>query len=216
MPIRNVQQKEGGCLKKLGCGCLVAIALLIGGGIATYLGAKTIVTKIAAYTEADPMELPAVDMPQADQNAVFQRIDAFTKATNGGQAGGELSLTAPEINALIQRSPAWAGRVYIRIEDDRILGDVSIPVGELVKIDAFKGRWLNGSAGLVVNTVSGRFMVFIDSLNVRGKTVPDVALSQIRSKNLAEELLKNPKSASVLQKLESVTVRDDRLVIKAK
>ena len=214
MPIRNVPQKEGGCLKKLGCGCLVVIGLLVTGGVFAYQGLKALVIR---QTEPAPIELPTVAMSAAEQSAVAQRWDAFAKAVRSGQGdAAELSLTAQEINALIQRSPEWAGRVYVHIADDRIKSDVSLPLGELVKVKAFKGRWLNGSAGLNVNTVGGRPVVFLDSLTVRGKPASSSFLEAVRSKNLAERALDNPKYADVMRRIESINVRDDRLVIKAK
>ena len=214
MPIRNVPQNEGGCLKKLGCGCLVVIILFIIGGVFAYQGLKTLAVQ---KTETAPVELPAIAISAAEQNAVAQRWSTFVKAVRSGQGdAAELSLTAQEINALIQRSPKWAGRIYVHIEDDRIRSDASIPLGELTKAASLKGRWLNGSAGFSVNTVGGRPVVFLDSLTVRGKPASSSFLNAVRSRNLAEGALNNPKYADVMRRIESIDVRDDRLVIKAK
>jgi hypothetical protein len=67
-----------------------------------------------------------------------------------------------------------------------------------------------------VDTVGGRLVVFIDALSVRGKPVPEKVLNALKSKNLAENASENPQLAEVLQKLDSVAVRGDRLVIRAK
>lgn len=218
MPIRNTQPEKGGCLKKLGCGCLVVVILLIAGSFFVYQNTKAIMAALSSeYTEPAPMELPAAHVPDAELAATSQRWDAFAKAVRSGQGeAAELSLTAREINALIQRSPAWAGKVYVHIENDRIRSDISAPLGDLIKTDSFKGRWLNGSAGFRVSTVGGQPVVFLDSLSVRGKSAPNSFLKAVRSRNLAEDAFNNPKYADVMRRIESIDVLDDRLVIKAK
>ncbi|MEI7901334.1 MAG: hypothetical protein WCK89_13870, partial [bacterium] len=118
---------------------------------------------------------------------------------------------------LIQKNPAWsslAGKVYVNLEGDRIHGEASIPLEQLGKF--LKGRWLNGSATFRVETAAGRLLVFLDSLSVRGQAVPENFMGSFRSKNLAEDATKKPETAALLQKLESVTVRDGKLRIVAK
>ncbi len=115
---------------------------------------------------------------------------------------------------LIQNEPAVSNKLHVAIDGDRIQSDVSIPLEDFGGY--FKGRWLNGSASFRVDTAAGRLLVFMDSLSVRGKAVPDQFMAAIRSKNLAEKAFENPKSAEVLQKIDSIAVRDGKLVIKAK
>jgi hypothetical protein len=216
--VESAQPKKNGCFKRFGIGCLTVIVLLAVGSFFAYRGAKAFVVKATAeYTETAPAQLPAVEMPEAEKAALFQRVDAFAQAVRAGQPAPELSLTAREVNALIQRSPDLAGKVYVYIEDGRIRGDTSIPLEEIAPVGILKGRWLNGSASFTVDTVAGRIVVFIDSLSVRGKPVSAHVMGALRSKNLAEKASeKNPKTAAMLQKLDAVAVRGDRLVIKAK
>jgi len=64
--------------------------------------------------------------------------------------------------------------------------------------------------------VAGRLVVFMDELSVRGKPVPAQMMSMLRTKNLAEKAMENPKAAAVLRRIESVRVEDGRIVISAK
>ncbi|NLG01483.1 MAG: hypothetical protein GX565_15235, partial [Lentisphaerae bacterium] len=102
------------------------------------------------------------------------------------------------------------------IDGDRIRGDASVPLDQIVDAGFLKGRWLNGSVGLSVSTVAGRLVVFMDELSVRGKPVPEQMMRMLRTKNLAEKALENPKAAPVLRRIESVRVEDGRIVISAK
>ncbi len=217
MSREDSEAKKGGCLKKAGIGCLTVIVLLAIGGFFIFRTAKsTLMRMTAECTDATATELPVVQISESEQCALLERVDAFAKAVKAGESGRTLSLTGREINALIQKSPDLAGRLYVTIEGDRIRGDASIPLDRLISLDMVKGRWLNGSVGLSVSTVSGRFVVFMDSLSVRGKAVPDQVMAAIRSKNLAERALEHPKAAQILQHIEKVTVANGRMVIEAR
>jgi len=213
----GAQAPKGGCFKKMCFGCLTVVLLLAVGGFLAYRGVKgALVRMTAQYTEAAPVELPAVTpLPEAERNALYQRVDAFAKAVRAGEAR-QIGLTAREINALVQKSPELAGRLHVEIDGDRIRGDASVPLDQIVDAGFLKGRWLNGSVGLSVSTVAGRLVVFMDELSVRGKPVPAQMMSMLRTKNLAEKAMENPKAAAVLRRIESVRVEDGRIVISAK
>jgi len=209
--------KKGGCLKKVGIGCLTLVILLVLGGVLVHRMAKSAVTRLAAlYTDTAPTDLPKFQMADGEKRALFERVDAFAKAVKAGKSDQTLSLSARDINALIQNSPELAGRLVVEIEDERIRGDASFPLDQLSSLDPLKGRWLNGSVGLSVSVVAGRPVVFMETLTVRGKPVPEQLMSAIRSRNLADQAIKNPKAAQILQHIEKVTVEDRRVVIESK
>lgn len=56
----------------------------------------------------------------------------------------------------------------------------------------------------------------MDTLSVRDKPLPEKFMAGLRNKNLAEDAAKNPKNAELLAKIESISVRDSTLRIKAK
>lgn len=212
------QKKKGGCAKAFGIGCVTVIVLLAAGSFLAYRGGKQFLKKISdQYTATAPAQLPTVEASDQEASALRQRVDEFSKALKEGRPAPELTLTARDINVLIQKNPSWSssgGNVYVTIENDRIHGEASIP---LEKLGGFlKGRWLNGSGTFRVETAAGRLLVFMDALSVRGQPVPEQFMAGIRSKNLAEEATKKPEDAALLQKLDSVTVRDGKLCIKAK
>ncbi|MBP8800608.1 MAG: hypothetical protein KBI41_03665 [Kiritimatiellae bacterium] len=216
MSRERTDAKKGGCLRKVGIGCLTLVILLAVGGVLVYRTARSTVTRLAArYTDVAPTELPEFQMEEGEKRALFERVDGFVKAVKEGKSDQTLSLSARDINALIQNSPELAGRLFVEIEDERICGDVSFPLDQLSSLDLLKGRWLNGSVELSVNTVAGRLVVFMESLTVRGKPVPEQLMSAIRSRNLADQAFGSPKAAQILQRIEKVKVEDGRLVIES-
>lgn len=204
-----------GCWKfvAIGCACVFLVAAI--GGFFAYRGIRGFISGVTEkYTFAAPMELPTVDMPEDEAAAVLDRVGAFTEALKQNAAPSPLILTSREINLLINRHPNWkemAGKVYVTIEEDRIKGQTSIPLDELGSL--FEGRHLNGSAVFRIDMAAGRLLLFLDSVEVGGEPIPEEFMSAMRAKNLAEEANKEPNVIAVLEKLESITVRDGSLII---
>ena len=213
------QKKKGGCAKAFGIGCLSILILAAAGGFLAYRGVKKAIGKLSEeYTQTAPATLPTVKVSESEVAELFARVKEFSIAVKEGEsASTELILTAKDLNVLIQKSPAWssvAGKVYVRIEDNSIHGDASFPLDELMPL--LKDRWLNGSASFKVETAAGRLLVFADSLSIRGKPLPEDFMKGLRSKNLAEEITKNPEKAALFEKLEFIKISDNKLHIKSR
>ena len=204
-----------GCWKAFAIGCCVLVVMAAIGGFFVYRGITRFVSSLAEkYTSPTPMKLPSVDVSEAEETAVLQRVGAFTEALKQNHPSPPLVLTSRDVNVLINRHPDWkvmAGRVYVIIEGDRIKGDIAFPLAGLG--DSFKGRYLNGSAVFHVDMAAGRLLLFLDSVELAGKPLPEEFMNAMRAKNLAEDANKRPNVRAVLRKLESITVRDGTLAI---
>ncbi len=201
--------------KYIAIGCAGVTLLAAIGGFFIYRGMKGFISGMAdKYTYTTPLELPSVDVPNEEAEAVLERVAIFTEALRQNSQPSALMLTSQDINVLIQRHPDWthlAGKVYVTIEEDRILGQTSIPLGDFGAM--FEGRYLNGSAVFRLDMSAGRLLVFIDSVEVGGETLPEEVMSVLRVKNLAEDVNQDPEAAAIIQKLDSITVRDGSLTI---
>ena len=76
-----------------------------------------------------------------------------------------------------------------------------------------KGPMVGGHAVFRVGTTGGRLVVFMDSVSLNGKTPSETVMAALRGKNLAEDANKRPEQAAVLDKVESIAVRDGALRI---
>ena len=106
-------------------------------------------------------------------------------------------------------------KVHVDVEGDKVKGQVSFPL-EGIGLPAFKGRYLNGKATLKVSLEDGFLRVTLDALEVKGKPVPATFIDQLRTKNLAEDASRNPENAEAIRKLESIQVKDGKVIIKAR
>jgi len=207
-PAAQPNRNGKACL--FGCLALVALGLLaLGGTAAGLFFAFRSVTE--NYLDEKPVALPRADLSDTDRAALQARVQDFVAALEGGDdPSGPLVLTADEVNALVA---AYAGQrgfdppVHVSFDGDKINGQLSIPL---------LGRYLNGQATLVAAISDGRPLVFVDSLNLAGATVPDSIMTGLRTENLAKSVVNDPALMAYVEKLEYITVQDGKLKITAK
>ncbi len=213
------ERKPRGCLFY---GCIVAIVigvlvlLVVGfGAWGAYRAASRFVEQ---YAEDAPAPIPVVERPAPEVDAIKARIDKFGDALAAGAATEPLALSADEINALIASVPEFKGLAAVDFAGDKFRGKLSLPferlgfpIGSL-----FPGKFLNGTATIDARIVDGRPVVTIDAIESKGKAVPDSFLDSIRGQNLMEGIEKDSKANQAVGRLESIAVKDGKLVLTPK
>ncbi|TWT95785.1 hypothetical protein [Neorhodopirellula pilleata] len=125
----------------------------------------------------------------------------------------ELVLTAEEINALIATEEQLRGRVFVRIEEGRVFGEVSFPTD---MVPGGGGRFFNADAEFDVSMQDGILEVRLTDASVKGERIPETVLEGFSQENLAKDAYKDRKNAEILRKFESIEVVDDSIVLKLK
>ena len=194
-----------GCLR-FGCiGGLILMGLVLIGGLIGFRYAKKMITD---FTDTGPAPLPQLQMSQAEIDRIERRLDTFREDVRAGKATEPLSLTADEINALIQHDPdfgALKGKLYITIERDQIKGQLSLPMEE-VGLPIFKGRYLNGTGNFSVSLHRGRILLHVLS-------VPEVYMQEIRKHNFADNFNNNPRAKAALDRLKELKIQEGKLIV---
>jgi hypothetical protein len=200
-------------------GCIIAsvLALLvvIAIGVVSYLGYRFLNRLVDEYTSPTASELPKVDMSVESRQALKDRIEAFRKAVDAGTATEPLVLTSTDLNALLEEEPKLKGKVYVSIEGDKLKGQISIPL-EWFGLTMYKGRYLNGEADLKASLKDGVLIVTLDSIEVNGKKPPEQMLASLRQQNLAKDAYNDPKQAELLRKIDSLEIKDDKIIVKVR
>ena len=196
-------------------GCITGLVLLVLvlGGL--MVGLHYVRKMVNQYTETGPMELPALQMSQGEIDKVKQRFEAFQKAVREQRPTEPLELSADDINALIASGSdqqALKGKFYVSLDGDKLKGEVSVPLQQ-IGLSMFKGRYLNGSATFSLSFRNGTLSVSPQTINVKGKPLPETYMREIRKQNLAEGFTSETNSAAVLQGLEDIQVKDGKLVV---
>ena len=166
-----------GCLF-YGCitGVVLLLCLAVGGLIAVHYAKKALTGLVNTYTDTKPMMLPTVQMSPADLDKLKKRFADFEEAVKAQRPTQPLVLTADEINALIASDPdqkALKDKVYVSFDGDRVKGEMSVPLKDLGwKI--VRDRYLNGNATFNVSLRNGTFFVSPQTIEVKGKPVPEM------------------------------------------
>ncbi len=208
--------------KPRGCffyGCVIAsvltLLLLIALGIGGFMVYRGITAFIEQNTSTTPMPLPHVELPPEQMEDLDKRWETFFKDAGTDKDVPPLVLTADEINAKIAQNAELKDHVHVELPGDRIAGQISIPL-EKTGFPGTKGRYLNGKASFRVELVNGTLFVFLESLEVNGKPISEDALKSFRSQNLAADVANKPENAREIEKLESIEVKDGKLILKAR
>jgi hypothetical protein len=207
--------------KKHGCffyGCIIAIILavlaLICIGAIVYVGYNWYSRMLMEWTGTAPVPIPSVTLAEEERKALDDRIAAFKKALDDGQAA-ELILTADEINAEIAKTKELSGKVFVKINGDEITADVSVPLGE-TGFPGTKGRYFNGSGTFNITVEDGEIVVIARELEANGKKLPAEAKQQLAKQNLAQNFNPDPETYKYIRKFESIKIKDGKVYIKAK
>ncbi len=219
--MRNSRANEGRCLV-VGCVAVLVVAVLI--AVAVGIAYSKFGKLVEQYTDGTPAELPSTEMAQADVDVLFARVDEYRSALEAGEASEPLELTQDDLNVLIQHDDSLAffrGKLYLTLDDDRLGGEVSIPLDKLpipVPIPGASGRYFNGTASFDVMFRDGRLTVHLESASLKGEPLPEQFVKEIRAKNLAEDWQQN--GGQELQELrkyvETVEVSESLLIITPK
>jgi hypothetical protein len=201
-------------------GCIIAsilsLLLLIAVGVMFFLFYRWAGRMVEEYTATAPRELPKVEMPAEQRKTVKERWDAFHAAVKEGKPSEPLVLNSDDMNVLIDEDEELKGKVYVSIDQDKLKGQISIPLEKLPILGLTRGRYLNGEAELKASIVNDVLFVTLDSIEVNGKMVPEEFMAQLRGQNMAKDLYKDAKRAEELRNLESIEIKDGKLTIKAR
>ena len=201
-----------GCLALLLCGLILTVLAYAGYRYAS----RTINRWVNEYTDTAPLKIENVEISSAELSALQKRIAAFGEALESQRS--ELLLSADEINALIAKDPTLKdlrGKLFVIIEADRIKGKISLPLENIGPLK-LKGRYLNGVATFKVFLERRNLSVRVDRVEVKGKPLPPVVLSELQKQNFGQEIQNNPEAGRTLKKFDSIQIKDGQLILKSK
>ena len=206
--------------RQRGCffyGCVIssilAVILILALAVLAFFAMRWFSGVVDQWTSPVPAELPKVQVSEEERRSVRERVDAFKKALDEGTAADPLVLTSDDLNALIEENPEFRGRLFARVEGDKLKAQISFPL-EKLKIGLLKGRYLNGEAELKASLSEGILVVTLDTIEVNGKRPPENFLAELRKQNLAKDAYDNPKHAEMIRRFESLEIKDGKIILK--
>ena len=199
-------------------GCLSAIILLaVIAGAAYYFLLQASDELVETYTSPEPRDFARAEEGRDEVLSIIDRFRDFAIALEQGEETERFSLSADDINALLENEDLlreFHGMARVDIQDDRLLAEISVPL-DLFN-ERFEGRYLNGTGELSIEMKDDRLEVNIDRLEVGGRNIPEEFMNEIRKNNLVETLLQDPSLERLMGLVKSVKVEDGRVVIEPK
>ncbi|QDT09058.1 hypothetical protein [Planctomycetes bacterium K23_9] len=200
-----------------GClfGCLVAVGLVFGAVLCTGIGGYWFFTsQVEKYTADAPLDLPQVEYAPEELSALQDRLKSFETAVEGGEISSqEMELSADDINALIANEKTLKGKVFVRIADGQVTGDVSVPAD---MVPGGSERYFNGSATLDASMESGVLIVTLVDAEVNGEKLPQKFIDAMAQENLAKEMYKNPENAKTMRRFKDIRIEGDKVILTLK
>jgi hypothetical protein len=205
--------------KGRGCffyGCLTLVVLFLVTAVGLFFGVRYAVNRmVEQYTAAAPMAIPKAEATPEEIKVVQDQFSVFRDAIAAGQPAKALALSQKDLNLLINNSPAltqFKDNIFVTVQSNAIKATLSLPL-ESLGIKKLKGRYLNGAAEVKAALANGALLVTLQSLEVNGKPVPEQMMAGIRQQNLAKDVYKDAKSMQVLERLDSIEVKDGKVVV---
>jgi len=191
---------------------LIVFGLIMG---AAFVGLHLAKRLLNQFTDTKPAPLPVVQVSPAESAELQNRVRAFRQAVDRGFPTQPLALTAKDINVLLATDKdfqAFRGKLYVTIESNEVQVQVSAPMEDL-GMAMFAGRYLNGTGTLTASLQDGKLQVTLQSLTAKGRPMPEPYMKKIRQQNLAQSVNNDAQGKTALQRLETVEIRDGRLLI---
>ena len=100
----------------------------------------------------------------------------------------------------------------MKIEGNALQGQVSIPLDEL-NLGSDTGRYVNGTGSFKISVREGKLSVIIQSIEIKGKTLPAAVQNVIVGVNLFEKAELDPETTKLLDHLKTFELRNGKLIL---
>jgi hypothetical protein len=206
------QKRKRGCLFYGGItGVILLFVLLLG----AYFGIHYAKGMVNQLTDKKPMPLPTVHLPDVQLFQLHDRVDTFRDSVRDGDAVAPLELSADELNALIETDPALTvlkSHLFVSITNSQLYAQVSFPAEDLGMVQ-LQGRYINADGEFSVGLTNSELRITVVYLTAKGRPVPRNIMREIARENLADKFNSDPRTAVGLKRLQSVEVKDGKLII---
>ena len=211
-PTPNVPRRprRGWFYVGVGLAALAGLLLLLAVGLALYWNYF-----IRTYSTTRPIPLPKVDASFEARDQLRIRFMAFYEALEKGKPAAPFRLSADDLNVAVQQHPSLKNRLFLRIQQDRIEGQYSFPLGILPQA-SLKDRFLNGTITFRLAGQNGVPVVRIDQWQANGQPMPGWLLVWLLRQNLLKDLEQNPDAAKFFQRLRQVEIKEGSILLHPK
>jgi hypothetical protein len=212
----DTQRKRGrGCLFYV---LLAAAILVVMLALGAFFGLRYAHGLVNRLTDAQPATLPTVQLPETRMFQLHDKVDTFRDSVRDGDPTPPLELSSDELNALIETDPAFAvvkNHLFVTITNSQLSAQISFRAEDL-GLPRLRGRYVNATGIFHVAIATNELQITAVSLSVRGEPIPRNIMREVAAENLADKFNQDPKASAAIQKLQSIEVKDGKLIVTPK
>lgn len=193
-------------------GALVLLIALGVGGTVWY--ARRLAMKL---TEAQPTNLPVVELTRDEQRRVERNLNDFLAACKNRQAR-RVEFSAQELNGIVGALDDFRearGKAVIEIVDGVPWIQASIPLRDS-GIAWLRDRYLNARFRLDVRLEADGLKASVAEVVVPGGQLPDWAMQRIQAEELGRHAYRSRDWGPRLRQLESLSFEGDKLIVQTR
>ena len=208
MSIENPTAKRSKKPFVLGC---------LGGGFLVFIifGAVLyfyITNLYSKFVEPEPA-VPIVQIDEQDQQAVFDKLNAYTNQVNRRLADATtpsevVRLSAKEVNTLIQKKMLEdpdQPRADVKFAEGKIHAALSVP---------FEGKWINGHGIFDMKIIEGKLSLEIEEFENKGASLPNFKVVSSAVKDAVKKNLKGiTEFNTFMSRIDKLAVEGDEMVL---
>lgn len=201
-------------------GCIAVILLgsfFIGILIAGILIGSQMSKDIESFTDESPKEVPAERGTPEELAAIRDRILGFLESIHHSpQTPAELQLSTRDLNVLVANDNYLGdlrGTIHFRelIAPDIIKTERSRPMSH---IKFWKPRrYLNARMNYRLAAQEGNISIFVRSIKMDGKTIPDYFLQKFKSQDMLEPYKNDERFLDALKMLKDTRIEGDSIIL---
>lgn len=214
---------------KFGCfftGCLGAAAALVLVAVVVLVGSYYFVGKyLDEYTDTKPNQAvlykPQLSVEEGTQ--LKSKWETFRTKSSLDLPVEPLELDSDQLNHLINSDPEFSelkNKVRVTIKNNIVNTDISIPSSmvkeifpDIPNVNLIQNRYFNANATVDLRVERNQLAVYLQSIRVKNKPLPDQYLSKLKG----VDLLKDARFAGQIKRqfsnLRNLTVKDGKIVM---
>jgi hypothetical protein len=213
-PLPPQRKKRGGCFLY---GCLTVIILLVLFAAGSYFFLKSLLNRMVEQLGEDkPMAIQTVELAPNDFAQVRDRVQRFAEGVERGTSPEPLVLSAHDLNALITGHPGFQelkGRVFVDLQGSDALAQVSYPLDFL----GYTGKYINAKVKGTFSFRTGVPNLVIKEAEFKGQKADQTLLSEMNRAPIADRFIRgNAETSDFFNKIESIEIRESRVVVRAR
>jgi hypothetical protein len=211
-----------------GCGTPILIGAFVAGAVAmiglvalAFIVPWMIDRAVEAYTDAEPIEMNAAELPPEQREALDMRVEEFRESIDAGGFTRPLILTEDEINGVLaEEVDPRDGAVQLALLPGRVQAFVSLPINADLPLGPWSrdlsGRYLNGVATVEIGISDSRLDFSITDFDVKGKKLPGYALEALEREVEKSGALDDEEVREYLDRASELRVEHGRIVLTPK